>query len=501
MFKRWRFVLALLACFVLLLLCTHHHPPQSCSRSPAAEVSYETLLHQHEERYLQLSTNLTKQISQLKKDLRERSRQLQRSAFIFSLDPEEKTHSDLERILQKQLRSAETSSGERVSDEFSVVPFESFTLQRVYQLETGLSRHPVERPIRPDRRSELDGVLESALHVLNEHQPGDSHHRRSYSPKDFFEGIFRTERDKGTLYDLVFGENISPDFRRLIFFRPFAPLVKVTDEFIDTSQILINIIVPLTNQLDIFRRFMQNFSKVCIRQEERTHLTVVLFESEKMDEVKGILDEISRTMKYRNFTLIHLNEEFSRARGLEVGVGAWTHSNVLLFFCNVNVHFTAEFLNSCRINAAAGQKVFYPVMFSQYNPEVIYGHNVPPLEEQLVVRKDFGFWKDLDFGMTCQYRSDFLKIGGFDVTVKGRDTEDAHLYRKYLQSRLKVIRAPSRGLFQVWTEILCSEDLSTDSFKFCLWSKAVNEASLAQMADLLFQQQINNHLQKHNKHL
>lgn len=34
--------------------------------------------------------------------------------------------------------------------------------------------------------------------------------------------------------------------------------------------------------------------------------------------------------------------------------------------------------------ALTGQKVFYPVMFSLYNPEVIYGQHIPSAEDQLV---------------------------------------------------------------------------------------------------------------------
>lgn len=63
-------------------------------------------------------------------------------------------------------------------------------LLRVYQLETGLTKHPEERPVRRDRRDELIGTVETALHVLNgpQQHTDNTRRKRTYSPSDFIEG-------------------------------------------------------------------------------------------------------------------------------------------------------------------------------------------------------------------------------------------------------------------------------------------------------------------------
>lgn len=68
------------------------------------------------------------------------------------------------------------------------------------------------------------------------------------------------------------------------------------------------------------------------------------------------LFELSSSCSEENFTdytLIPVDEEFSRGRGLDIGAHAWKRSaDVLMFFCDVDIYFTLEFLNSCRLNAA-----------------------------------------------------------------------------------------------------------------------------------------------------
>lgn len=501
-------------------------PPQS--GGSAGVQSYQALLLECEEQHRLHISSLKKQIAQLKEALQERSQQLKgvqeslkkgltegRDAGIELQGGQGESQGaksqqvDIQDYLKSQLSKAEVNAGTRFPSEYAAVPFESFTLQKVYQLEMGLTRHPEEKPVRKDKRDDLAEVLELALQSLNSplsqqdsrKTEEKTQNSKVYTPSDFLEGITRTEKDKGTLYELTFRGDESYEFRRLVLFRPFGPLMKVKNERVDTANVPINIIVPLSRRTDKFKQFMHNFREVCVRQDGRVHLTVVYFGKEQINEVRSTLENTSREVNFKNYTLLQLNEEFSRGRGLDFGARAWKGGNVLLFFCDVDIYFTADFLNTCRLNTQPGKKVFYPVLFSQYNPTLIYGssEHIPPVEQQLVIKKDTGFWRDFGFGMTCQYRSDFINIGGFDIDIKGWGGEDVHLYRKYLHSNLLVVRAPSRGLFHLWHEKNCADELPPDQYRMCMQSKAMNEASHGQLGMLFFRHEIEAHLRKQNQ--
>ncbi|XP_068797266.1 chondroitin sulfate N-acetylgalactosaminyltransferase 1 [Struthio camelus] len=495
---------------VYMLACTPKGDDEQLAlprvHSPTGKEGYEAILQEREEQHRNYIISLKKQIAQLKAELQGRNEQLKNAQDQFpdslniQLDHSNpaKVQANLLAFLRSQIDKAEVHSGVKLSTEYAAVPFESFTLQKVYQLETGLTRHPEEKPVRKDKRDELIEVIELAVGSLNNPEADSNAKQRVYTASDFVEGIYRTEKDKGTLYELTFKGDAKHQFKKIVLFRPFGPVMKVKNENVNMADTLINIIVPLAKRASKFRQFMQNFREMGIQQDGRIHLTVVYFGKEQMNEVKSILENTSKSANFKNFTFIQLNEEFSRGKGLDIGARVWKGSNVVLFFCDVDIYFTAEFLNSCRLNTQPGKKVFYPVLFSQYNPSIIYGHHdsIPSLEQQLIIKKETGFWRDFGFGMTCQYRSDFINIGGFDLDIKGWGGEDVHLYRKYLHSNLIVIRTPVRGLFHLWHEKRCLDELTPEQYKMCMQSKAMNEASHGQLGMLVFRQEIETHLQR-----
>ncbi|KAJ7405385.1 Chondroitin sulfate N-acetylgalactosaminyltransferase 2 [Pitangus sulphuratus] len=565
---RWLLVgIALLFSLVLLMYLLECAPQTDGNGSLPGVVGenmgkeyYQALLQEQEEHYQNRATSLKRQIAQLKQELQEMSDKLKslqekKTPKVNGMNyqgTKEQTSNDLLEFLHSQIDKAEVSMGAKLPSEYGVIPFESFTSMKVFQLEMGLTRHPEEKPVRKDKRDELVEVIEAGLEVINNPDEEDGQdeddgvgERQLYSENDFIEepyeivfngdtelteepswtsvlhyqcnwfiwvtfirvgidvelahrGYYRTERDKGTQYELFYKKMDGMEYRHVTLFRPFGPLMKVKSETVDISRSIINIIVPLAGRTEAFAQFMQNFRDVCIHQDKRVHLTVVYFGQDGLSEVQSILESVARETDFHNYTLVSLNEEFNRGRGLDMGARAWEKGEVLMFFCDVDVYFTAEFLNSCRLNAEPGKKVFYPVVFSLYNPAIVYANQdlPPPVEQQLVHKKDSGFWRDFGFGMTCQYRTDFLTVGGFDLEVKGWGGEDVHLYRKYLHGDLIVIRTPVPGLFHLWHEKHCADELTPEQYRMCIQSKAMNEASHSHLGMLVFREEIETHLRK-----
>jgi len=371
-------------------------------------------------------------------------------------------------------------------NEHEMIPFSAFNSKHLFGDIGFLSKRPQAQPIG-QQASELREALKYAMSDLN--QDVEANNDR-VTIDQFVEGITRNDFTRGTVYDLYFRSSRSNNvFKRVKLLRPYNALRRIgKPETIDTFNEIINIIVPLSGRIDKFKSFMDRLVDVAIRRDKRVFITVVHFGNEGRDEIKSYFLKMSAEEKFDDYKVIFTQDDFSRGKALQKGAKSWNKGNVLMFFCDIDIYFNEGFLERCRLHTSPGSKVYYPIVFSQYNPNIIYGGKDPPvLDEQMRILPESGFWRDFGFGMTCQYRDDFFNVGGFDLSIKGWGGEDIALYKQYLrQNLLTIVRAYDPGLFHIYHSKNCRKTLSDAQFISCLQSKAIAEGSHKQLGMLAF---------------
>ncbi|XP_061119507.1 chondroitin sulfate synthase 3 [Conger conger] len=248
----------------------------------------------------------------------------------------------------------------------------------------------------------------------------------------------------------------------------------------------VHILVPLTGRYDIFARFMENLEKTCLGPAQNVRLTVVLVDNDSNQDRDRHLELIRRyrgRFPQAELSVVPLAGGFSRGLALETGSSPLANDS-LLFFCDVDLLFDAEFLQRCRDNAVRGRQVYFPVVFSQYDPKVVYGGGAPPAAGGFVFTKKSGFWREYGFGIACVYKGDLLRAGGFDTSIQGWGLEDVDLFTKVLNSGLRAFRSQEPGVVHVYHPVHCDTGLDPRQYRMCVGSKASTYASGLQLAQL-----------------
>ncbi|XP_062290672.1 chondroitin sulfate synthase 3 [Scomber scombrus] len=318
--------------------------------------------------------------------------------------------------------------------------------------------------------------------------------RHAYLQQSFSRPFFTEaeELDVAELVAAINSESQSLSFlsNSLKFLSPFQ-FYESTREMWEQSPRKVNILVPLSGRYDTFVRFMENFEKVCLIPKQNVKLTVILVNNEsnlnRGKHVQLIKDYYKKYPK-ADLSVIPMTGNFSRGLALELG-SSQLDNDTLLFFCDVDLIFSGDALQRCRDNAVQGHQVYFPVVFSQYNPKIVYGEKASR-ENKFVLTKKGGFWRDYGFGITCVFKSDLLKAGGFDTSILGWGLEDVDLFTKVINSGLKVLRSQEPGIVHIYHPVHCNSSLEQKQHKMCLGSKASTYASSMQLAEMWLEKHI-----------
>jgi len=248
----------------------------------------------------------------------------------------------------------------------------------------------------------------------------------------------------------------------------------------------INFILPLSGRYEIFQRFLQNYEDICLTSGEKTSLLIVLYQHKSEDSFNKTIDLIERLKyKYRsvNMDILPISGNFSRARALDLGASKF-QADELLLFIDVDIVFTNSALNRIRLNTLPGRRLYFPIVFSQYDPKVVYGE--VSKQDKFTINEISGHWRQYGFGIVSLYKRDYRAVGGLDLSIQGWGKEDVEFFEKTVKSGLDVFRAADRDLVHVYHEIECSRELPSLQFSMCMGSKADTYAGVKTLANMIY---------------
>jgi len=180
------------------------------------------------------------------------------------------------------------------------------------------------------------------------------------------------------------------------------------------------------------------------------------------------------------------DESFARAAAIELGVRAQS-TDGLMVFIDVDMIFDSGTLDRIRTHTIRGRQVYFPIVFSQFDPSFNSGAPPPPDSVQpnsFRIDDDLGYWRFYGFGIASIYKSDLERVGGMNTTIRGWGQEDVDLYDRIVQSGLfNIFRAPDPGFIHVFHPVECdTRSLGAKQLKMCLGTRASTYASQQQLA-------------------
>ncbi|CAB3386551.1 Hypothetical predicted protein [Cloeon dipterum] len=251
---------------------------------------------------------------------------------------------------------------------------------------------------------------------------------------------------------------------------------------------LLTFLVPLSGRLKTFHRFISLYEEICILGRQATALVLVLFPSDEVKETVALVRSIQRRHPSAAISILPVFVPFARGMALQLGAAhVQTHNeDTILFFVDVDIVFTAAALQRIRLNTIKGKSVYFPIVFSEFDPNIVHGNTTESRSSNhFLINENTGYWRNYGFGIASAYPSDLNLVGGFNTAIKGWGKEDVDLFDKFVKSKISVFRAADPGLVHVFHIVECDTSLDPPQFAMCQGTRANTYGGNFQLSRIL----------------
>ena len=328
------------------------------------------------------------------------------------------------------------------------------------------SKHYPSHPLSSLVASDLEHVISAVSHKLQVNDLPINSILQRVDPQrgiDYF--IHALNRDSAD------GEYRS---RFLHVLRETEPLQVASIETANYHTSKVNFVVPTAAVSKGFQRFMISFENTFLARNppELVSLLVILYSDGKVRKYSKNLFATTTLLqlykkKYPNadLRLVTTNRPFSRKESIELA--SKEHPSFeLLFLADIHIDFSHQFLERCRMNAIENKQVYFPAVFTPYNPSEFYGDRVlHPYAVRFKINQNQGFWMHENYHLACIYNYDLEHVLELGQDLRESEWSLIELVLKY--QHLNIFRAVEPGLVNLWQDGCIEEQLSHKEIILC----------------------------------
>ena len=251
-------------------------------------------------------------------------------------------------------------------------------------------------------------------------------------------------------------------------FLPFGgPGMSVYRETSPLEGTTIHLIVPVGNSA--LTPFLEFYEVVCLKDPLPIQLHLVFFSHDEPMKRK-----ISQMRDVYPHAMIQTHElqgqRFSHSTAYAHVADLLPDSSLMVFF-DISFEFSLTFFTHCRLNAIRGRQVYFPVLFSLYQAELLERES--QTAASMMVSPDTGFFLRYNYQVAAIYKSDFVCVGGFRKSSpeSHQESDDMVFVNNILRTNVFLMRALEPNLWRKFQRRRC-DTLQGNSQKSCYNSLA-----------------------------